>query len=118
MWLVGQFLNLKELIMNTEVSCKGFSGWIVAAMGLLAGMGLLGQGWNFSGCALLLGQVAAGWTFGQVIIAIIVIAACVGILLVACNQFGIQIPGFVIQIFWIVLCAGIAIFAIRLILGM
>ncbi len=58
------------------------------------------------------------WGFGEIIIAIIVIAACVGIMYVALRVFGVGIPPWVVQIFWIVVVAFVAIFAIRLLLGM
>jgi hypothetical protein len=58
------------------------------------------------------------WSVGEIIIAIIVIAACVGILYVALQQFGVAIPGFVVRIFWICVCAALAIIAIRFLLGL
>lgn len=61
---------------------------------------------------------AAGYSFVHIIIVCIVVAACVGIALVAFRQFGIVIPQFVVYIFWIVLCAVLAIFAIRFVAGL
>lgn len=60
----------------------------------------------------------AGLGIVQILIIIIVIAACIGILWVALRQFGVSIPPFVVQIFWIVVCAVIAILAIKVILGL
>lgn len=59
----------------------------------------------------------AGWTFGNILIAIVVIAACVALMYVALRQFGISIPGWVQQVFWIVVCAFVVIMAIRLVLS-
>ncbi len=68
----------------------------------------------------LLSDVVVGpartWGLAEIVIAIIVIAAVVGILYVALQQFGIVIPPFVVRIFWIVMCAVIAILAIRFLL--
>jgi hypothetical protein len=68
--------------------------------------------------AALFGGPVQSWGFGEIIIAIIIIAACVGIMYIALNVFGVQIPPWAIKIFWIVVVAFVAIFAIRLILGM
>jgi hypothetical protein len=64
------------------------------------------------------GGWGSGWSLMQIIITIIVIAACIGIMFVALRQFGVQIPPFVVTIFWIVVAAFVAIFAIRLIMSM
>jgi hypothetical protein len=53
------------------------------------------------------------WTFMQWIVAIIIVAAAVGILLVVIPVLGFSIPGWVIQIAWILLVAVIAVGAIR-----
>ncbi len=58
------------------------------------------------------------WTFGGVIIAIIILAACLGVLYVALPAMGIAIPAWAMTIFWIVIIAFVAIAAIRLLLGM
>ena len=49
---------------------------------------------------------------------IVIIAAVVALVYVALRQFGIAIPQWVQQIFWIVIVAFCVIFAIRLVLGM
>jgi hypothetical protein len=67
--------------------------------------------------ALFQGGMGA-WSLGEILIAIVVIAACVGIVMVALRTFGVSIPSWVVSIFWIVCCAFVAIFAIRLILSM
>lgn len=63
---------------------------------------------------MLLAQAAmgAGYSFIQIAVLIVVIAAVVGLVYVALRQFGVQIPGFVVQIFWILLCAVLVIAAI------
>jgi len=66
---------------------------------------------------VILAQVA-GYSFVHILIMVIVVAACVGIALVAMRQAGIAVPPFVVQIFWIVLAAFVAIFAIRLVMSM
>lgn len=57
-----------------------------------------------------------GWGIGEIVIAVIVIAAVVGVMYVALQQFGVSIPPFVVKIFWIVIAAIVAILAIRFIL--
>jgi hypothetical protein len=53
----------------------------------------------------------------NMLIAIVVIAACVALVYVALKQFGIQIPQWVIQCFWIVVVAFVIIACIRLVLS-
>lgn len=59
-----------------------------------------------------------GWSIGEVVIAIIIIAAICGILWVALRQFGVAIPQFVIQIFWILVCAVLCILAVRFLMSL
>ncbi len=56
-------------------------------------------------------------SFGQILIAIVVIAACCALVFVALRQFGISIPSWVAQIIWIVVIAFLVIVAIRLVLS-
>lgn len=56
------------------------------------------------------------WGIGDVAIAIVIIAAIVAIMYVALRVFGVAIPSWVIQIFWIVVVAIVAIIAIRFVL--
>lgn len=67
---------------------------------------------------MILAQMAGSYSFGQIAIAIVVIAAVIGLLLVACRQFGVSIPDWLVQVFWIVVAACVIIFAIRLVLSM
>ncbi len=53
------------------------------------------------------------WGLVEILIAVVIIAACVGIVYVALRVFGVTIPPWVVQIFWIVVVAIVAIFAIR-----
>lgn len=72
--------------------------------------------------SLPLAQLVGGnfrtWSIGEIAIAIIFLAAVVAIVYVALVKFGVVIPAWVIQVFWIVAVAGVCIFAIRLLLGM
>lgn len=68
----------------------------------------------------LLAQVAhpvGGWSLGQILIAIVIVAACVALVYVALRQFGVNIPNWVVQCFWIVVVAFVVILCIRLVLS-
>lgn len=60
----------------------------------------------------------ATWSLGEILIAVVILAACIGIVLVAIRAFGVQIPEWAVKIFWIVVVAVVAIFAIRLVLSL
>ncbi len=67
----------------------------------------------------LLGQVILnGIGIGQLAIYVVIIAALVALVFVALRQFGIQIPAWVVQVFWILVVAFVVILAIRLLLSM
>lgn len=66
----------------------------------------------------LLAMNPAGWSIGEIAIAIVIIAAVVAVVYVALKQFGIAIPQWVIQIFWIIVVAIVAILAIRFLLSL
>lgn len=53
------------------------------------------------------------WGVTDFLIAVVIIAACVGITIVALRYFGVIIPQIVIYIFWICVVAFVAIIAIR-----
>lgn len=59
-----------------------------------------------------------GYSLESVLVAIVVIAAAVGLVYVALRQFGIQIPEFVRTVFWIVVCCFLVVMAIRLVFSM
>ncbi len=67
--------------------------------------------------ALFQGPVA-GWGFIDLLILIVIVGACVALMYVALRQFGVAIPAWVVQCFWIVVVAFVVIFCIRLIAGM
>jgi uncharacterized protein (DUF983 family) len=58
-----------------------------------------------------------GGSLIQIIIAAIVLAGVIGIALIAIRQAGLNIPSWVIQIFWIVVVVVVAVFAIRFLMG-
>lgn len=58
-----------------------------------------------------------GWSLGEFLVAVVIIAACVALVYVALRQFNIPIPGWVVQVFWIILVAFVVIFAIRLVMS-
>ena len=67
---------------------------------------------------MLVAQIVGGYSIGQLLILVVVVAACVGLVLIACRQFGVQIPPWVGQVLAIVVVAFVIIFAIRLVLSM
>jgi hypothetical protein len=62
--------------------------------------------------ALLAQAMGGGYSLIQIAVFIIVIAAVVGIVYVILNQMGVAIPGFIIQIIWIILAAFVGIAAL------
>lgn len=62
--------------------------------------------------------VVKSWSIAELCIAIVVVAACVGLVYVALNKFGVAIPDWVAQVFWIIVVAFVVIFAIRLVSSM
>lgn len=58
------------------------------------------------------------WSVGELLIAVVVVGACLGLVYVALRQFGVAIPGWVMQVLWIVAVAVVVIFAIRFILSL
>ena len=60
----------------------------------------------------------AGLTFVQILILIVVVAACVALVVVALRQFGISLPGWFIQVLCIVAVAVVVIIAIKVVAGM
>lgn len=66
-----------------------------------------------SACLALLAGPAAGWGLVDILILIVIIAACVALVYAALQQFGIAIPPAVTRIFWIVVIAVLVILAIK-----
>lgn len=58
------------------------------------------------------------WGFVDFLIFIVIVAACIALMYVALRQFGVQIPPWVMQVFWIVVVAVVVIFAIRFVAGL
>lgn len=58
----------------------------------------------------------AGYSIGQLAIAIVIIAAVCALVFVALRQFGIVIPAWFQQCVWIVIAAVVVIFCIKLVL--
>jgi hypothetical protein len=72
---------------------------------------------------LILAQAGGGlrnfdMSIGGILVAIVVIAAAIALVYVALRQFGISIPPWLIQVFWILVVAVVVIFAIKLVLSM
>lgn len=62
--------------------------------------------------------VLAGVSVVQLAIYVVVVAAVVALVYVALQQFGIAIPGWVINVFWILVVAFVVIAAIKLVAAM
>lgn len=68
--------------------------------------------------AILANAAVGGWSIGDILIAVVVIAACAGILYAALQYFEVVIPPVVVKIFWICVIACVAILAIRFVLSL
>ncbi len=66
---------------------------------------------------MILAQIA-GYGLIQWIVIAIVLAGVIGIAMIAIRAAGIDIPGWVIQILWIVLVVIVAVVAIKFLAGM
>lgn len=64
-----------------------------------------------------LGAIAMPASIGELLIWVVVIAACIALTYVALKKLNVQIPDWIIQVFWIVVVALVVIFAIRLVLS-
>ena len=60
----------------------------------------------------------SAYSIGQIVIFVIIIAAIIGIGLVAVRASGVAIPSWATTILWILLIAVLAILAIRFLMGM
>lgn len=58
------------------------------------------------------------WGIVDILKLIIIVAACIGIVLVALKVFKVQIPEWAVQIFWIVIVAIVALVAINIVAGL
>lgn len=70
------------------------------------------------GGSMLADILLKNWSFTEILITVVVIAACVALVYVALRQFGVSIPQWVVQVFWIVVVAFVVILAIRLVASM
>lgn len=64
------------------------------------------------------GRFWVGWGFTELIIAIIVLIAVFAVLAVYLKHSGVQLPPWLVQIFWIVVAAVVAILAIRFLMSL
>jgi len=64
------------------------------------------------------GALIAGYSIGQLAIYIVAIAAIVGLVYIALNNFGVAIPEWVKQVFWIIVVAFVIIAGIRVVMSM
>lgn len=55
----------------------------------------------------------SSWGLSDILIAVVIIAACVALVWIALRQFKVTIPDWVIQVFWILVVCVVVIFAIR-----
>jgi hypothetical protein len=67
---------------------------------------------------MILAQVAAGYSLASIAIMVVIIAAVVALVYVALRQFGVSIPPWVQQVFWILVVAFVVILAIRIVMSM
>ncbi len=61
---------------------------------------------------------AWGYSWGELLVGIVIFAAVIAVVYVALNYFEVAPPPWAVKIFWIVIVAAVAIFAIRLLLSM
>jgi hypothetical protein len=59
-----------------------------------------------------------GWGLGEMLVAVIVIAAVLGITYVAVKAMGLPVPAWTWQIVGILIVAVVAVFAIRVVLSL
>lgn len=67
---------------------------------------------------MIFAQVAAGYSLASIAIMIVIIAAVVALVYIALRQFGISIPPWVVQVFWVLVVAFVVIMAIRIVMSM
>jgi hypothetical protein len=60
----------------------------------------------------------SSWTFGELAVAIIIAIAIIAVVVVFTRAAGVTIPGWLVQILWIVLAAICAILAVRFLLSL
>lgn len=70
------------------------------------------------GSLILFGQLARGWGFTDIAIAVVIISAIVALVFIALRKFGVPIPDWVVQVFWVCVVAFVVICAIRFVSSM
>lgn len=60
----------------------------------------------------------AAWSFGEILIALVILGGAAGIFLIAMRQFGLQVPQWVLQMLGIVAVVLVAVVLIRFVLGL
>jgi len=68
--------------------------------------------------ALLLAQAAGGASLLQYIIVAIIVIAAIAILYAVARHFSVTIPPVLIFIFWVLVIAAVAVFAVKFLWGM
>lgn len=58
------------------------------------------------------------WSVIDLLIFVVILAAVIALVYIALRQFGVSIPGWVLQCFWVVVVCFVVIFCIRLVAGM
>ena len=67
----------------------------------------------------LLAQIMIrGWGIGEMAIAIVIIVAVVALVLIGCRAMGVEIPGWVVQVFWVIIIAMVIIAGIRFVMSL
>jgi hypothetical protein len=62
--------------------------------------------------------VIRSYSLGELLIGVVILAACCALVWVALRQFQVTIPQWVLHVFWIVVVAIVVIFALRLVLSL
>lgn len=61
---------------------------------------------------------ALGMPLSELLVWVVIIAACIALVYVALRRFGVAIPPWVVEVFWIVVVAVVVIVAIRFVAGL
>lgn len=57
-------------------------------------------------------------SIGEMAIMVVIIAAVVALVAIALRKFGVAIPDWVVQVFWVLVVAVVVIFAIRFVMSL
>lgn len=60
----------------------------------------------------------AGWSILSLLILIVVVAAGITVVVIALRRFEVKIPDWVVQIFWVLVVAVVAVLALKLLWGL